>query len=159
MMCFRVLSLVPIMLVCGTLAVGQAAGSDCFTKAEQSAEQIVRHGLRLREGAQACDEPPWNLPTAPLWESIDKQFGPRFAAQTAIRKKAFMREFADDADNRLALWDARIVMHFRHYPVSDEYCAGIKDMLDETLKRGWGAFTKQAAKARDEVRMDYRPCD
>jgi len=58
----------------------------------------------------------------------------------------------------LSQWDARIVMHFRHYPLSEEYCDAIKTMLEDTQKKGWSAVTKQAAKGKNEVKMDYKPC-
>lgn len=142
-------------------AMAQAAGQErgCFTKAEETAEQIVRLGLRMREGAKACDGPPWNARTQSTWEQLDQRFGSQFAAQTAVRRKAFQREFADDADNRLEMWNGRIVMHFRHYPLSDVYCTSIKDMMQQTLTKGFGSLKKNAAKGADEVKMDYRLCN
>jgi hypothetical protein len=153
------LSLFVIVSLMPAVAQAQANGSGCFRKAEQTAEQIVREGLRLREGARGCDGPPWNMRTLALWEEVDKRFGARFAAQTQIRQKAFQREFSDDADNRVDMWNGRIVLHFRHYPLSEVYCAGIKDMLEQTLKKGWGVLQRSAAKGAGEVEMDYRPCE
>ncbi len=140
-----------------TLALGKPRG--CFTRAEQGAEEMVREGLRLREGAIGCDGPPWYAGTKPLWEEIDQRFGQRFAAQTGIRRRAFQREFAKDAENRLQMWNGRIVMHFRNYPLSETYCAGIKDVLQKMRRGGWGVFSRLAGMAKDEVKMDYRPCD
>ena len=94
-----------------------------------------------------------------MWTDVDARLGARFAAQTNIRRQAFLREFSDDADNRMDMWNGRIVMHFRHYPLSAVYCAEIKDMLVQTQKRGWRVIQTEAAKGRDEVKMDYRPCD
>lgn len=139
-------------------AYAQAKSRGCFSKAEETAEQIVREGLRLREGARGCSEPPWSMPVKSLWDDVDRRFGPRFAQQTNIRRKAFQREFADDADNRLERWDGRIVMHFRHFPLSETYCEAIKTTLEDVQKRGWSVLQKQAAKGVDEVTMDYRPC-
>jgi hypothetical protein len=150
---FLLLSLLP------TQVLAEAKARNCFTKAEQTAEQIVREGLRLREGATGCDGPPWKMHTLSLWMSVDQRLGSRFAAQTRIRKKAFQREFSDDADNRLEMWNGRIVLHYRNYPLSDVYCAGVKDMLDNALKKGWGAVTRSAARGADEVKMDYRYCE
>ncbi len=159
-------SLLALPIIVGILfdagaAWAQAAGRprECFTKAEESAEQIVRLGLRLREGAKGCDEPPWNMQTQGIWEQLDSQFGARFAAQTAARRRAFQREFADAADNRLEMWNGRIVMHFRHYPLSEVYCGSIKDMMQKTLGKGWGVLQKNAVKGADEVKMDYRLCE
>ncbi len=155
----RLLILLLLVSLMPVPAQAQAAGRGCFTKAEEAAEQIVREGLRLREGARGCEGPPWNMQTLALWEEVDQRFGPRFAAQTRIRRNAFQREFSDDADNRLEMWNGRIVFHFRHYPLSEVYCAGIKDMLDQTRKKGWGVLQRSAFKGAGEVKMDYRLCD
>ena len=130
----------------------------CFTRAEQGAEVMVRYGLRLREGGNACNESPWDAGTLPLWQAVDKQFGPQFKQQTDIRAAAFQREFENDAENKLTQWNARIVFYFRNYPLSPTYCAGIKTMLNDMLAKGWRVFTKQAYYARDEIRMTYQPC-
>jgi hypothetical protein len=135
-----------------------AQATGCFTRSEQGAERIVRQGLRLREGARGCEGSPWNMGTQALWDSVEGQFGSRFAAQTRIRERAFQREFADDADNRLQVWNARIVFHYRYYPLSETYCASIKKTLEDMQKGGWSVLTRQAGKATDEVRMDYKPC-
>jgi hypothetical protein len=150
---FLIISLLPVPVL------AQAAPRGCFTKAEETAEQIVREGLRLREGAKGCAEAPWRQQTLSLWNSLDQRLGPQFAAQTLIRQKAFQREFSDDADNRLQMWNGRIVFYFRNYPLSEVYCAGIKDMLEQMLKKGWGALKSKAGKGADEVKMDYRPCE
>ncbi|MTJ80885.1 MAG: hypothetical protein F8N37_07705 [Telmatospirillum sp.] len=139
-------------------AMAQAAAKGCFTPAEITAEQIVRVGLRLREGARACGEKPWNAGTQGLWDQLDQRFGRQFAAQTAVRQKAFQREFSDDADNRLEMWNGRIVMYYRHYPVSEVYCGEIKSQMEKVMKSGWSAVTKAAKASGDAVRMDYRPC-
>jgi hypothetical protein len=130
----------------------------CFTPAEESAEQLVRGGLRLREGALGCDGPPWEFHTKPLWEQVDQLFGPRFKQQTDIRRRAFEREFAKDAENNEKMWDGRTVLYFRNYPLSIPYCTEIRNSLQAMLKSGWGAFANHARRARDEVEADYRPC-
>ena len=79
----------------------------CFTKAEQNAELLVRAGLRLRESGIACDDEPWNAGTRPLWEAVDKQFGPQFKQQSDIRRAAFDREFGNDAEHKLTMWNSR----------------------------------------------------
>jgi hypothetical protein len=131
----------------------------CFTKAEQTAEEVVRYGLRLRESGRACDEPPWEAGTAPLWEAVDKQFGSQFKQQTDTREKAFVREFENDAVNKLTQWNSRIVFYYRHYPLSAVYCGGIKATLVDIPKKPWSKLVKQAVIARDDIRMTYQPCD
>ena len=131
----------------------------CFSKAEQTAEEVVRYGLRLRESGRACDGAPWEAGTAPLWEAVDKQFGPQFKQQTDIRAKAFQREFENDAENKLTQWNARIVFYYRHYPLSPVYCDGIKADLEAIPKKGWANFVKRSVIAHDDIRMTYKPCD
>lgn len=131
----------------------------CFTKAEQNAELLVRAGLRLREGGVACDREPWNAGTRPLWDAVDKQFGPQFKQQSDIRRAAFEREFENDAEHKLTMWNSRIVFYFRNYPLSAVYCDSIKKTLQEMPTKGWQSFVKQARYATDEIRMTYEPCD
>lgn len=137
---------------------GWAKPKGCFTTVEESAEGIVRYGVRLREGARACDGDPWNAGTAPLWDQIDKQFGTRFAQQTKIRHDAFVREFEGDAENKLEYWNGRIVFYYRNYPTSPVYCATIKKDMQTMQAKGWNSFVKSAALGRDEVQMDYKVC-
>ncbi len=136
-----------------------AKARGCFTPQEQAAEWQVRQGLRLREGGLACDGAPWYAGTKPLWEQVDKQFGPQMKRQTDIRQAAFLREFENDAEHKLSQWNARIVFYFRNYPLSPTYCGNVKTMLNDILAKGWKVFTKQAYYARDEIRMTYEPCD
>jgi hypothetical protein len=130
----------------------------CFTKAEENAEQIVRAGLRLREGASGCDARPYDLQTQPLWDQIDQKFGPRFKQQTDIRRAAFVREFSKDVENQVLAWDGRTVLYFRSYPLSPVYCVQIKKSLQDFLKTGWGPFTAKARLYRIPVEDDYKPC-
>ena len=154
-----VASAAAIALLLAPCADAIAKPRGCFTKAEQRAEEVVRHGLRLREGGEGCDGPPWEAGTKPLWEAVNTQFGPQFAQQTDIRNKAFLREFANDAEHKLNQWNARIVFYFRNYPLSPVYCASIKKMLTEAPQKGWRDIVKQAHYAADEIRMTYEPCD
>ncbi len=155
----RVLVFVAVLAVLAPTADAVAKARGCFTKPEMAAEEMVRHGLRLREGGETCDGEPWNEHTKPLWEAVDKQFGPQFKQQTEIRRAAFMREFEFDAEHKLTQWNARIVFYFRHYPLSAGYCGAVKKMLTDMQSKGWPMFVKQAHFARDEVRMIYEPCD
>jgi hypothetical protein len=147
-----------VFCLAAKVAWAQAAQKECFTKAEEKAEQIVRDGVRLREGAMACDGRPYYKGTLPLWQQVDQRFGAQFAQQTKIRENAFKREFADDAENTLGMWNGRIVLHYRNYPYSDTYCDSIKIMLDNMTKKGWSVLAKQAGAGKDEVAMDYRLC-
>ena len=135
-----------------------AAPRGCFTNAELNAEGIVRYGLRLREGARLCSEPPYAFEMMPLWESVDRQVGQRFAGNKRQREAAFLREFGKNAYHRLEMWDARIVFRFRYHPVSEPFCRSVEQTMKDIQTRGWSVFAKQAALSRDEVRMDFRPC-
>jgi len=136
----------------------QAKPKSCFTAAELGAERLVRQGLRLREGAKGCDGDPWNFHTQAQWDDINNRFGKQFAAQTKIRKGAFIREFDKEAEYKLSESDGRIVMHYRGYPLSPTYCADIKKLLTDMQKSGWVTFTKRANAAPDEVNFVYRKC-
>lgn len=145
--------------LCAGLAVpAEAKPKVCFTKAEENAEQIVRAGLALREGAAGCDGRPWYAHTQPLWDQVESQFGARFKQQTDIRRKAFQREFSKDVENQEQAWDGRTVLYFRNYPLSVPYCAEIKQNLNDVLKKGWAAFVNRAHLYRLPVEQDYASC-
>jgi hypothetical protein len=154
--------IVPVLLWALSPFPAQAAAQPqprgCFTRGEHTAEEMVRYGLRLREGARACNAAPWYAGTQSLWDQVDKKFGAQFAAQTKTRKAAFVREFTDDAENRLGQWNGRIVMMYRNYPLSPELCDEIKTSLEGMLSKGWNSFARQAVKSKDDVKMDYRVC-
>lgn len=139
-------------------ALAAAKPKICFTKAEENAEQLVRGGLRLREGANGCEERPWSMQTAGLWQQVDEKFGPKFKQQTDIRRGAFVREFSKDVENRIQAWDGRTVLYFRNFPLSITYCQQIKATLQDFLKTGWGGFVKKARLYRIPVEDDYKPC-
>lgn len=153
---------VTLLLVCSLFTnASLAAGPKpkiCFTQAEQAAEQVVRAGLRLREGAAGCDERPWDQHTQPLWDQADKQFGPKFKQQTDIRRKAFQREFSKDVENQEKAWDGRTVFYYRHYPLSMPYCAEVKQNIQDLLKKGWAPFVARARLYRIPVEDDYKSC-
>ena len=130
----------------------------CLGAREETAEQVVRHGVRLREGAQRCEALGFATGAAERWRALDAQLGEQFAAQVAVRAKAFDREFGELAEQELRNWDGRIVGYFRNRPLSQIYCGGIQTMLTEAGAKGWVGFKKQALRERGEVRMTYRIC-
>lgn len=148
-------------LIIGLIFSGVTAAAKpkvCFTKAEENAEQLVRGGLRMREGAAGCDGPPWEFHTKPIWDQVDQRYGAKFKQQTDIRRRAFQREFANDVENNEREWDGRTVLHFRFYPLSVAYCTEVKTNMENMLKKGWKVFVQQAQRAADEVEMDYEKC-
>lgn len=143
------------------LLLSPQAGAEpmkCFNTKEAEAIQMVRHGIRLREGAMRCQEDGFTQDTIALWRKVDGAVGPQFKAQTDMRKAAFEREFEKWAAWNLSVWDGRIVHHFRYRPLSAELCGDLAGMLKEIDQKGWPAFAKQATKLRNEVRIDYRIC-
>ena len=152
--------LTALSLAAGSVEAAGGGGKPkiCFTAAEENAEQLVRGGLRLREGAAACDGRPYEMHTQPLWDRIDQKFGPKFKQQTDIRRGAFVREFSKDVENNERAWDGRTVLYFRNYPLSPVYCAQIKKNLEDMLKTGWNGFAKTARLYRIPVQDDYKSC-
>lgn len=143
------------LIVClATQAV--AAPRGCFTAPEHEAEQEIRHGIRLREGATECDA--WVPGLTEVWKKIDAANGNRFANQKSLRERAFAREFEKWSNTYREVWDGRIVMYFRNFPINEAHCRQLAKQLDEVLKKGYRAFKTQAALLRNEVRMDYRVC-
>lgn len=149
-----------LSLLCLALAAGPALAKPkgCFSGKEEVAEQVVRHGIRLREGAWRCEELGFAAQTMADWRVLDAQLAEQFAAQVAVRSKAFEREFEGQAQQQLRLWDGRIVGYFRHRPLTESYCRRLTDMLSEPRSRGWPNFKKQALAERSEVRIDYKIC-
>lgn len=145
------------MIIGCTVSAGaqQAKIKGCFSRAEQAAEQQVRHGIFLREAAARCDAQPYSAGTLSMWTGVNRQFGERFARQTDVRRKAFDREFPHDD---IGTWDGRLVMHFRYYPLSQGYCQDVRNQLRDVQAKGWGAFVKQSVKSRGEVLLDYKVC-
>ena len=77
----------------------------------------------------------------------------------AKREAAFKREFPDSWLKDVTTFDAKLVTFDRNLPYNDAFCEDIKDLLDGLKKGGWGAFTKQSKKVRDQARMEFKPCD
>lgn len=128
----------------------------CLSEAEIQVEQLVRHGVFLRESANRCDE---MLPgTAKKWTAFDNRFGRRLKQQTDRRAKLFQREFRQDALKVRTYFDGRLVTYHRNVPLTSAYCTQANRMLDEITKRGWNGFTEQAKVVQNEVRQDYKVC-
>jgi hypothetical protein len=142
-----------------SLSAGQALAQvkmRCLSDTEVQVEQLVRHGVFLREAGRRCDEV---IPgTNKLWTDFDQRWGTRLKQQTDKRAKMFTRQFKDDALKVRTYFDGRLVTYHRNYPLSLSYCTDVKEMLDELAKRGWGGFTAQAKVVQSEVLLDYKAC-
>jgi hypothetical protein len=152
------LSLVLIVaaMVAADPAIAQVKLKRCLTQSEVLTEQLVRHGIFLREGGNRCDE--YKPGTATLWKDFDAKFGQRFAQQTAKRHKMFEREFKGKATEVVTYFDGRLVTYYRHYPLGVAYCENVDKLLKDATKKGWGGFTKQAQTIQNEVILDYKVC-
>ena len=132
----------------------------CLTSNEHVAEREVRHGVRLREMSFRCDQQyPREKPIFPRWKEFSEKFAAQFVKQVDARRKAMAREFPGNFEEVMKYWDDRLVVFFRHYPLTEPYCQGISKLFDPLERSGWNAFVKQAAAARDEIMLwDYKLC-
>lgn len=128
----------------------------CLNEAELAAEQVVRHGVFLRESGTRCEDIVPGI--RQLWLDFDEINGPRFAQQTERRSRIFKRQFKDDWLKVMTFFDGRLVTYYRHYPLTEPYCRNVETLLKDNLRRGWKAFSSQAKLLANEVVMDYRAC-
>ncbi|CAA7619962.1 conserved exported hypothetical protein [Magnetospirillum sp. LM-5] len=152
----RKLVLLAITVFLAQPALAQVKVKRCLSEAEIKTEQLVRHGIFLRESGNRCDE--YNPGTAKMWKDFDANVGTRFAQQTAKRKKLFEREFKTKALEVMTYFDGRLVTYYRHYPLGIAYCGNIEKLLKDVTKKGWNAFVVQAETIQNEVRSDYKVC-
>ncbi|HLO75362.1 MAG TPA: hypothetical protein VK196_02770 [Magnetospirillum sp.] len=150
------LALAAALLGVPTAAAAQVKFKRCLSSTEIQVEQLVRHGVFLREAGNRCDE---MVPgTARKWRAFDERFGPRLKQQTDRRAKLFQREFKQDALKVRTYFDGRLVTYHRNVPLTVAYCTQADEMLDDITKRGWGGFTEQAKVVQNEVLLDYKAC-
>jgi len=72
------------------LALAEARADGRIRSGDLVLMEALGGGLRLREGANGCDERPWSMKTAGLWQQVDEKFGSKFKQQTDIRRGAFV---------------------------------------------------------------------
>ncbi|CAA7619871.1 hypothetical protein [Magnetospirillum sp. UT-4] len=137
-------------------ALAQAKFSRCLQQDEVVVEQIIRHGIFLREAGGRCED--YQPGTAKKWTDFDAKNGARLKKQTERRIKVFQREFKADALKVMTYFDGRLVTYHRHYPLSAAYCRNVDKMLDAITKGGWGAFAEQASTVQNQVLQDYKVC-
>lgn len=145
-----------VLMGLSAIAEAQTTFKRCLTPAEIQVEQMVRHGVFLREAGNRCEE--WVKGTAKKWRDFDQRFGTKLKKQTDTRAKLFQREFKEDALKVRTYFDGRLVTYFRNVPLTQAYCTNADDMLDEVTKGGWNAFGKQAKVVQNEVLLDYKQC-
>jgi hypothetical protein len=129
----------------------------CLSDAEVKTEQMVRHGVFLREAATRCDG---LVPgSAKLWRDFDKTAGDRLKKQTDAHNKWLQRKFGDDWKQAADFYDGRLVTAQRNYPLSQTFCDSVKTLLDANAARGWATFARQAKSLQDEVVLDFKLCN
>lgn len=148
--------LAALLILAPAAAPAQVKFNRCLSEAEVVTEQLVRHGIFLREAGNRCDE--MTPGTAKAWKAFDAQFGERFRQQTDKRKKLFAKQFKDKPDQVRTYFDGRLVTYHRHYPLTQAYCTNVDKLLKDATKRGWKGFTDQAKTVQNEVLLDYKTC-
>lgn len=144
------------LLAAPTAAVAQVTFKRCLSSTEVQVEQLVRHGVFLREAANRCDD--MVRGTAKKWKAFDERFGTKLKQQTDKRAKLFQREFKQDALKVRTYFDGRLVTYHRNMPLTTAYCTQSNKMLDDIAKRGWNGFAEQAKVVQNEVLLDYKSC-
>lgn len=150
------LSVLAAALVLGWASPAHAKPKGCLLAREMVVEQLVCHGVFLREAAARCD--PVVRGTWALWRDFDTANGTRLRAQTDTRIKVFKREFPNDWKNVITYFDGRLVTYHRNFPLTQAYCEQVHGLLDDNRKRGWNNFTKQAKTIQEQVSLDYKVC-
>ena len=128
----------------------------CLVPAEMQTEQLVRHGVFLREAANHCND---HKPQAgQMWKAFDTTYGKRLAAQTARRVTIFQREFPKTWRQMMTYFDGRMVTAYRNAPVEDLFCGDVQTLLTKIQRGGWPTFAQQAKVIQDNVRLDFHEC-
>lgn len=128
----------------------------CLSKAEMQTEQIVRHGVFLREASNLCDD---RVPgTRQMWKDFDSTFAPQLSAQTARRVTIFKREFPQTWLQMMTYFDGRMVTFYRNKSTNLQFCNDVSKLLKKNQRGGWGSFTRQAKVLQDNVRLDFNDC-
>ncbi len=128
----------------------------CLQPDEVVAEQLLHHGVFLRESGRRCND--MKPGTEKLWNDFEQKFMDKLKKQVDKHAKLFKREFKDDALKVITYFDGRLVTYHRHYPLSTVYCENVSRMLNDVTKSGWKAFDKQAKIVQNEIWTDYKAC-
>jgi hypothetical protein len=137
-------------------APAAAKPKHCLSKKEIQSEQIVRHGVFLREASRAC-EGIYVTGVRQAWENFVVRFNDRFKKANDDRIKAFQREFPDNWKRMITSADGQIVTYYRYFPLTKAYCENVDGLIGD-LTGGFGGFTNQAETIQNEVLSDYKNC-
>jgi len=152
---FLTLLIMALLLPLGG-AEAQTTFKRCFSAKEIEVEQLVRHGIFMREAAKNCEKTTPGVGKS--WSEFDSKFAAKLKSQTDRRTKIFQREFKDRELQVRTYYDGRLVTYHRNESVTAAYCENIERMLGDLTKKGWGAFAKQAKLVQNEVQLDIKQC-
>ena len=121
-------------------------------------EQLVRHGVFLREASRMCED---RVPGATrMWTQFDSTFGAQLSGQTARRVTVFKREFPKTWLQMMTYFDGRMVTNYRYnHPTNGPFCKDVMTLLTKNQRGGWGSFSRQAKTIQDNVRLDFKSCE
>jgi len=149
-----------LVIACLVLAALAPAASakpkGCLSDREVKNDQLVRHGVFLREASRRCEA--YTPGTAKMWLDFEAANGARLARETQMRAKIFQREYPDDTKMAAAVFDGRLVTSHRNFPLTQPFCENVKTLLEENAAKGFGGFTKQSKTAHDLVVLDFKTC-
>jgi hypothetical protein len=147
-----------LVLLLALLAPPPAAAKPkgCLSTGELKTEQLVRHGVFLREASAACDS--LKPGTRKMWADFDQSFSTQLSTQTKRRMTIFSREFPKTSKQMMTYFDGRMVTNYRYNQPSAPLCADVEKLLKKVQKGGWGQFALQAKTIQDNVRLDFKWC-
>ncbi len=153
----RTAACLAVVVLCVLPVAAAAKPRGCLTEAEMVTEQLVRHGVFLREASRLCED---RTPgSAKLWQDFDTTFDTQLSAQTARRITVFKREFPKTWLQMMTYFDGRMVTNYRYdHPTNGPFCKDVMTLLQKNKRGGWATFSLQAKVIQDNVRLDFQLC-
>ncbi len=153
----RTAACLALAVLCALPPPAAAKPRGCLTATEMVTEQLVRHGVFLREASRLCaDSDPGGVK---LWTAFDSTFGSQLSGQTARRITVFKREFPKTWLQMMTYFDGRMVTNYRYnHPTDAAFCKDVMTLLTKNQRGGWGSFSRQAKTLQGNVRLDFREC-
>ena len=157
MAAMRAAARLALCVLCVLPVTAAAKPRGCLTRSEMVTEELVRHGVFLREASRLCeDRTPGG---AKMWQDFDTTFDKQLSGQTARRITVFKREFPTAWLQMMTYFDGRMVTNYRYnHPTDGAFCKDVLALLKKNQRGGWGTFSRQAKVIQDNVRLDFRTC-
>ncbi len=128
----------------------------CLTSSEMQTEQLVRHGVFLREAANHCNDSKPGV--GQMWKTFDTTYNTRLSGLTAKRASIFKREFPKNWRQMMIYFDGRMVTAYRNASFENLFCGDVQSLLTKIRRGGWPVFARQAKVIQDNVRLDFHEC-